>query len=713
MLNMAAQPPSTVAGPNQWSSFVNEQRHKVDEFVARQQAQLLELSQRMAGELEQLSSVVQEELNREVLEKQQVELQARQAELVSQHQELTLAQQQTERELTARATELNEREQHCARRENQLQATEQLLQQRLESCQEQQDLLEQQQSQLASQAATLLVQTESLASTRAELVTAQSQFQTHLQELQACFATTLTQRQKIAQQLWQGRLALSQEFEHARTELEQRRQALHDRAATLSQQEQELQAALQVNQSLREELINTQQEQRASLLQLRKELHELTTAQQALHLEQQALQQSRQQIAQYFWKQRQLFNAEQTSQQAAVEQLRQQLTTQIQHYKLAQEAAQQELIVWQQEHGHLAEVENTRHLAHEQELATLQHQISELQAALNQTQRASNAATDRQQQQRIAELEAKIAAQAQEINASHELLDQAIQHPATDTTTQQLQTDNEQLRQQLKALELGQAENAVQVAQVRTWETERHVLQSRLYQAEEKARLAEEKLTQQAALDEDPQRIAELQKRFELAIEDVRSLKRKNNELESQLQQARQAGRSLDLGGAEGSWENLKKKMMAQLESDDNDLDSNERIQIEQTIKRTEAIVAAKDRELADLRQLLEEQSSQVGDLAVGAAAIAQIFDHDELIQAERERLQQAQDEWREKLKKAEIDISLERARLARERLELEEKVAQLQKQQPTAENSTAQTPAEKTSNRGRWLARLGLKDNG
>ncbi len=84
MLNMAAQPPSTVAGPNQWSSFVNEQRHKVDEFVARQQAQLLELSQRMAGELEQLFFVVQEELNREVLEKQQ-------AELASQQLQLTLA----------------------------------------------------------------------------------------------------------------------------------------------------------------------------------------------------------------------------------------------------------------------------------------------------------------------------------------------------------------------------------------------------------------------------------------------------------------------------------------------------------------------------------------------------------------------------------------------------------------------------------------------
>ncbi len=61
--------------------------------------------------------------------------------------------------------------------------------------------------------------------------------------------------------------------------------------------------------------------------------------------------------------------------------------------------------------------------------------------------------------------------------------------------------------------------------------------------------------------------------------------------------------------------------MAAQLESDDHELDSKMNgFRFEQTIKRTEEIVAAKDRELADLRQLLEEQSSQVGDLAVGAA---------------------------------------------------------------------------------------------
>jgi hypothetical protein len=86
------------------------------------------------------------------------------------------------------------------------------------------------------------------------------------------------------------------------------------------------------------------------------------------------------------------------------------------------------------------------------------------------------------------------------------------------------------------------------------------------------------------------------------------------------------------------------------------------------------------------------------------------LLDGDEIIRQEREKLVQAQAEWREKIGKAEIDISVERARIARERIELEEKMRVYhdnQAQHPT--DGTAGTP-EKPA-RGRWLARLGLKD--
>jgi len=73
------------------------------------------------------------------------------------------------------------------------------------------------------------------------------------------------------------------------------------------------------------------------------------------------------------------------------------------------------------------------------------------------------------------------------------------------------------------------------------------------------------------------------------------------------------------------------------------------------------------------------------------------------------------QQEWREKLKKAEVDISLERAKLARQRQELEERIQQLERDrakygdEPTVDENNVKQ--EKKPQRGRWLARLGLKE--
>ena len=72
---------------------------------------------------------------------------------------------------------------------------------------------------------------------------------------------------------------------------------------------------------------------------------------------------------------------------------------------------------------------------------------------------------------------------------------------------------------------------------------------------------------------------------------------------------------------------------------------------------------------------MLDNQAQQVGDVAIGAAAVAQLLDTDELVRQERESLKQLQDGLREQLRKAEVDISLERAKLARERAELDEKL--------------------------------------
>ena len=156
--------------------------------------------------------------------------------------------------------------------------------------------------------------------------------------------------------------------------------------------------------------------------------------------------------------------------------------------------------------------------------------------------------------------------------------------------------------------------------------------------------------------------------------------------------------------------------MLESLEADGDDhLAGDARATIESTISITDDVVAHKDREIAELKLLLSQQSSNIGDLAVGAAAIAAALDEDELIQQERAKLAQLQDEWKSKLRQAEIDISVERAKITRDRAEIEDKLAAYEKDRArhVADGTTPSDAGDATKKpaRGRWLARLGLKD--
>ena len=208
-----------------------------------------------------------------------------------------------------------------------------------------------------------------------------------------------------------------------------------------------------------------------------------------------------------------------------------------------------------------------------------------------------------------------------------------------------------------------------------------------------------------------------LRKRFELAIEDVRDLKKQNSQLEEKLSRASSAAPAPDASSEGFDWESQKRRLLASLESDFEDDDEGTkkaRLTIEGTVRITDQVVADKDQEIADLTRLLDEQSNRVGDVAVGAAAIAGMLDQDELIQQERENLKHATEEWREKLGKAELEISLERAKIARERAEYEEQLQDLKSRlgDNAAGDSSSSTPANPSKPaRGRWLSKLGLKD--
>ena len=171
----------------------------------------------------------------------------------------------------------------------------------------------------------------------------------------------------------------------------------------------------------------------------------------------------------------------------------------------------------------------------------------------------------------------------------------------------------------------------------------------------------------------------DLQRRFEMAIQDVRELKAQNAELEEKLSRARAGvltGTTPGAGGNNFDWESQKRKMLASLDSDfdgNDEQDQKDRQTIEDTVRITDQVVAQKDHEIAELRELLENQSANIGSMAVGAAAVAAVLDQDELIGQERRRLAELENEWREKLRAAEVEMSVERAKIARERLALQD----------------------------------------
>jgi hypothetical protein len=212
--------------------------------------------------------------------------------------------------------------------------------------------------------------------------------------------------------------------------------------------------------------------------------------------------------------------------------------------------------------------------------------------------------------------------------------------------------------------------------------------------------------------------LTRLQRRLELAMQEIRELKQQNQELSSHSPPRATPGRAsaAPLGNS-FDWESQKLRLLQELESN---FDSStperaeEKLAIEEVIRETDRIVAEKDRELAALRQQLAEVSAGHANQAVDKAAQDKLLDADQLIATERTRLQQLQEEWREKLRQSEVEISIERAKLARERLQLEERSRFGPAPTPPSDSEEKKGDDSKlaTAQRGRWLTRLGLSNS-
>jgi DNA repair exonuclease SbcCD ATPase subunit len=232
--------------------------------------------------------------------------------------------------------------------------------------------------------------------------------------------------------------------------------------------------------------------------------------------------------------------------------------------------------------------------------------------------------------------------------------------------------------------------------------------------AEELERLRQERDDLARRLEEanefaDPaQEMEDLHARFQMAVEDLRELKTENAELRERLGRGGVPSSS-DSGG--NDWESQKRRLLAALESEGESSEPSaprqeERASIAGTIQITDAVVAEKDAEIQRLREQLanapevEVVAPQGGDTA--------LLDNDEVIRAERQRLAQLEEEWREKIRSAELELSVERAKIARAQSELADRQMELETLRSSGGGGLA--PGEGRRN---WFNKLGLGNDG
>src|SRR5690606_38342833 len=119
-------------------------------------------------------------------------------------------------------------------------------------------------------------------------------------------------------------------------------------------------------------------------------------------------------------------------------------------------------------------------------------------------------------------------------------------------------------------------------------------------------------------------------------------LKGQNFDLASQVakHQVMSSGSSLHLSfdATTLSWEERKQLIMRQLEEESAEDDgasngSPQRLDIEQVLQVTQAEVVRRDAEIAELQAIVQQQSDTRQGVSIGAAAFAQAFDADEVIQ--------------------------------------------------------------------------------
>ncbi len=594
---------------------------------------------------------------------------------------------------------------------------------------------------LVDQTARHSVESQATTELQHELETRQAELSAMANQVLQQQAASSAQQQALAQQHQQMLDSFSQELaklqseQKARAEVEARLAAEESRQAAEAARQAEIQRELQARQ---QSLLDQEEAVRTTRASLVTEHEGLLARQAHFQAEEERLLRQRREVAralraqkQALAKERELHDAHcQAVQQSDTLDLSRQLSELTDRLLEAQNQLSQSTRQLDRCQDQLTQ-RDEEHLRLQEELARLRVQIEQSQAANQALQAELTAAKFAAEVARSEALATNQVDNQAKVNVELALAEHA-KHAAEQTAEITRLTD------EIEALQAKRRKQASLAAeQAVEWDRERKELQQQLESLRQAHAQAQAEAAASAATpavaagpsEADQQEIADLRRRLEMAMQDVRDLKTKNQTLQQQAQRPEPTPTPAPANAANWSkgmdWETQKKLLMAQLEQDSEQAtpeQAAERLRIEEVIRATDKLIAEKDKAIAEmqtevieLRRLLENQSDNIGQYAVGASAIAGMLDTDELITLERENLKSLQENLREQLRKAEVDISLERAKVARDRLELEDRIAKFEEERTQiaqASSNGGSAPGDKNAKKNagsKWFNRMGL----
>ncbi len=199
----------------------------------------------------------------------------------------------------------------------------------------------------------------------------------------------------------------------------------------------------------------------------------------------------------------------------------------------------------------------------------------------------------------------------------------------------------------------------------------------------------------------------DLQVRLDLAMKEIRQLEGRNEDLQQSLEDAQ--ARTSTRQDAPFDWEAQKRRLLEALDGDAGAaLEEEEKESLQEQIRQTDDILADKERLIAELQDQLQAQRATA---PAPSTEVQEALDSDAAVQEERQKLGDLQEHLREKMREAEVEISLERAKLGRERAELEKKISDLENviQKRLSAMQTGGRGGGSAKPISRWRAHLGL----